>query len=150
MPSVKIIEYTGSEEEVLRFLAQHNHPAQAVTTASSAPTVPPHANGMWDQVATKFEKYIRKTAAEGRPGQNNAMRAWLQMDGDIELTRLWKAAGVKTQHDYAGVGGSLTKNMVKAHGPKDWYDAHVDKSDEWHYTILPELLEPLKRAFGIK
>jgi hypothetical protein len=38
------------------------------------------------------------------------------------------------------VGGSLRKNMVKAGGPKDWYIGHVDGKGEWHYTILPELI----------
>jgi hypothetical protein len=27
--------------------------------------------------------------------------------------------------------------------------AHVDKAGDWYYTILPELVEPLKRAFGL-
>jgi hypothetical protein len=63
--------------------------------------------------------------------------------------KLWNAAGVKAQHDYAGVGGSLTKNMVKAKGPKTWYTWHLDKSGEWIYEIIPELRDPLKRAFEI-
>jgi hypothetical protein len=145
MPSVTIVKYEGSEEEVLRFMAQNGH---AVHT-STASTGTHQANGIWDQVASKFESLLKKTAAGGRPGQRNAMLAWLKASGSIELTKLWKAAGVKAQHDYAGVGGSLSKNMAKAGGPKDWYDGHVDKAGEWHYTILPELIEPLKRAFGV-
>jgi hypothetical protein len=146
MPSVTILKYEGTEEEISRFLAQNGHglAAPKVSTATGQP-----ASGIWDQVATKFEKYIRMTAAAGRPGQKNAMLTWLKADGKTELTKLWKAAGVKSQHDYAGVGGSLTKNMVKAGGPKDWYSWHVDNADEWHYAILPELVEPLKRAFGV-
>jgi hypothetical protein len=146
MPSVTIVKYEGSEEEILRFMAQNGHAVPVSATASAG--VQP-VNGMWDQVASKFERYIKKTMAGGRPGQRDALVAWLRAGGKIELTKLWKAAGVKAQHDYAGVGGSLTKNMVKAGGPRDWYDAHVDKAGDWHYTILPDLIEPLKRAFGI-
>jgi hypothetical protein len=145
MPSVTIIKYEGSEEEILRFLAQNAHAVAATTV----PTGTHQANGIWDQVANKLERLLKKTAAGGRPAQRDALLAWLRASGRIEFTKLWKAAGVKTQHDYAGVGGSLSKNMVKAGGPKDWYDGHVDKAGEWHYTILPELVEPLKRAFGL-
>jgi hypothetical protein len=147
MPSVMIIKFEGSEEEVLRFMAQNGH---GVATSQATSTGTQQVNGIWDQVASKFERYIKKTVAAGRPAQRDALLAWLRADGKIELTKLWKAAGVKVQHDYAGVGGSLTKNMAKAGGPKDWYDAHVDKAGDWHYTILPELVEPLKRAFGVK
>ena len=146
MPSVTIIKYEGSEEEISRFLAQNGHAAAAPKAANTGTQT---INGIWDQVAVNFERFIRTTAAAGRPGQKNAIVAWLRAGGDIELTKLWKAAGVKAQHDYAGVGGSLTKNMVKAGGPKDWYTGHVDNKSEWHYTILPELIEPLKRAFGL-
>lgn len=145
MPSVTIIKYEGSEEEVLRFMAQNGHTVAASATASTGTH---RVNGIWDQVASKFERKLKKTAAAGRPSQRDAMLAWLKAGGSIELTKLWKAVGVKTQHDYAGVGGSLTKNMVKAGGPEEWYDGHVDKAGEWHYTILPELIEPLKRSFG--
>ena len=146
MPSVTIIKYEGSEDEVLRFMAQNGHGAAASQVSSTGVQ---QAGGILDQVASTFERHIKKTADGGRPGQRNAMMAWLRAGGSIELTRLWKAAGVKSQHDYAGVGGSLTKNMVKARGPKDWYTGHVDKTGEWHYAILPELVEPLKRAFGL-
>ena len=147
MPSVTIIKYEGSEEEVLRFIAQNGHGVAAASSAGLPGAK--HANGMWDQIASKFERLLKKTAAAGRASQLNAMMAWLKAGGNIELTKLWKAAGVRAQHDYAGVGGSLSKNMAKAGGPKDWYDGHVDKNGEWQYTILPELVEPLKRAFGL-
>jgi hypothetical protein len=146
MPSVTIIKYEGSEEEVLRFMAQNGH---TVGAAAATPAGAQQTNGIWNQVASKFERKLKKTAAAGRPSQRDAMLAWLRAGGSIELTKLWKAAGVKAQHDYAGVGGSLTKNMVKAGGPEEWYDGHVDKAGEWHYTILPDLVEPLKRVFGI-
>lgn len=146
MPSVTIIKYEGTEEEVLRFMAQNGH---AASVSSAASTSAHQTHRAWDHVATEFERKLKKTAAAGRPSQRDAMLAWLKAGGSIELTKLWKAAGVKTQHDYSGVGGSLSKNMVKAGGPKDWYDGHVDKTGEWHYTILPELVEPLKRAFGV-
>jgi hypothetical protein len=146
MPSVTIVKYEGTEEEVLRFMAQNGSAASAPTAALA----PNQGHGAWDHVAGKFERKLKKTAAAGRPSQRDAIVAWLKAGGSIELTKLWKAAGVKTQHDYAGVGGSLSKNMRKAGGPEDWYDGHVDNTGEWHYTILPELIDPLKRAFGVK
>jgi hypothetical protein len=78
------------------------------------------------------------------------MTAWLKADGEILLTKLWKAAGVKKQHDYSGVGGSMTKNMMKAKGPKAWYTAALNNDGEWVYKIVPELVEPLKCSFGLK
>lgn len=147
MPSVTIIKYEGTEEEVLRFTAQNG---SAVCASATSPAGTHQTHGAWDHVASEFERKLKRTAAAGRPSQRDAMLAWLKAGGNIELTKLWKAAGVKAQHDYAGVGGSLSKNMRRAGGPKDWYDGHVDNIGEWHYTILPELIEPLKRAFGIK
>ncbi len=148
MPSVTIIKFEGSEEEIARFLAQNGH--TVAVPQGTSPKDGRQTNGMWDQVANRFERYVSQTAAAGRPGQKNAMLTWLRAGGHVELTRLWKAAGVKAQHDYAGVGGSLTKNMVKAQGPKQWYSWHLDKSGEWIYKILPELVDPLKRAFGLE
>ena len=56
---------------------------------------------------------------------------------------------VPKQHDYAGIGSALTRNMKKAGGPKDWYDAHQEPSGEWIYEVADELVKPLKQAFGI-
>ena len=69
----------------------------------------------------------------------------------IELTQLWKASGVKNQHDYGGIGSSLTRNMIKVGGMKRWYlgERHPTKAHEWIYKINPELIEPLKRAFRL-
>jgi hypothetical protein len=108
--------------------------------------------GPWDETARRFERLITAAAANGKPKQKKAMVAWLESkNGAIELKKLWKAAGVGTQHDYAGVGSGLTRNMMKARGPKDWYTWPRDeKTGEWFYTIIPELVEPLRRAFGIK
>lgn len=147
MPAVTIIKFEGSEDEISRFLAQNGY-GTAVPQPSNSKSGA-HVNGMWDQVARTFERHISETAAAGRPGQKKAVQEWLKADGRIKLKSLWNAAGVKTQHDYAGVGGSLTKNMVKAKGPKGWYTWHLDKSGEWIYEIIPELVEPLKQAFGV-
>jgi hypothetical protein len=56
---------------------------------------------------------------------------------------------VKAQHDYGGIGGSLTKNMLKAGGSQKFFQVRRDRSGERHYEILPELVDPLKRAFRI-
>jgi hypothetical protein len=76
--------------------------------------------------------------------------AWLKANGEILLTKLWQAAGVKKQHDYSDVGGSMTKNMMKAKGPKAWYTGALNNDGEWVYKIVPELVDPLKRSFGLK
>ncbi len=78
------------------------------------------------------------------------MEAWLRANGKIPLAQLWKAAGVKVQHDYSGIGGSLTKNMMKAGGPQKFFSVRRDSSGQRHYEILPELVDPLKRAFRIQ
>jgi len=38
-----------------------------------------------------------------------------------------------------------------AGGLKNWYTAerHPKKAGEWIYRIVPEIIEPLKRVFGI-
>ncbi|HEY6765742.1 MAG TPA: hypothetical protein VI386_13305 [Candidatus Sulfotelmatobacter sp.] len=78
------------------------------------------------------------------------MTAWLKVDGEILLTKLWKPARVQKQHHYSGVGCSLTKNMVKAKGPKERYTGALNNKGEWVYKIVPELVEPLKRSLGLK
>jgi hypothetical protein len=105
---------------------------------------------MWDDVARRFAEHVKSAAACGNPSQKDAMTAWLNADGEILLTKLWKAAGVKKQHDYSGVGGSMTKNMMKAKGPTAWYTWALNNNGEWVYKIIPELVEPLKRSFDIK
>lgn len=148
MPTVTVIRFEGSEDEISRFLAQNGHIVSIPQGNSSKAA--PQTSGMWDQVASNFERHVSEAAAAGRPSQKKAMLAWLHAGGRIQLTKLWNAAGVKVQHDYAGVGGSLTKNIVKAKGPKQWYTWHLDRSGEWIYEIIPELLGPLKRAFAVK
>ena len=148
MPSVTLIRFDGTEEEIARFLTQNINAVSASSVQAS--NTANQANGTWDQIAVKFEGFVSEAAAAGRPGQKDAMLAWLRAGGCIQLTKLWNAAGVRTQHDYAGVGGSLTKNMVKAKGPRAWYTWHrKGKSGEWIYEIVPDLREPLKSAFGL-
>jgi len=101
-------------------------------------------------VARRFADHVNSAEAYGKSSQKDAVSAWLKADGEILLTKLWKAAGVKKQHDFSGVGGSMTKNMMKAKGPKEWYTAKLNNDGEWVYRIIPELVEPLKHSFGLK
>ena len=124
---------------------------QPVTKASDNP----------EEIATKFAKYIKEAADAGSPGQLNTMTAWLEADGKARLKDLVKASGAKHQQGYSGVGGSLSKNMIKAGGPRkrsdgipqypqEWYGFVRDlpKADgEYTYVIAEELIEPLKHAF---
>jgi len=151
MPGFTYVHYDGSDERIIDLLSKlvgGNGGSQAAGT-TSAPN-----NGIepstWDDVARRFAEHVNSAAACGNPGQKDAMTAWLKADGEILLTKLWKAAGVKKQHDYSGVGGSMTKNMMKAKGPKAWYTAALNNDGEWVYKVVPELVEPLKCSFGLK
>ena len=151
MPKVRIIEYEGTDDEILRLLRQGASSGVANPNGETTSNNGGNHNGAWDKVALKFAKHVSDTAAWGRAGQQKAMRAWLsQRNGEIAFKELWKAAGVKTEHDYAGIGGSLTKNMVKSGGPKEWYRYYTNVRGEWIYKVLDEMLEPLREAFGIK
>jgi hypothetical protein len=153
MAKIRIIEYEGSDEQIMKILTQGEAPQ---IHSSLGGTNGNERNGggvnpsIWEGIAKKFQKYVSETAAWGHVSQNKAMLAWLQHDGDIELTTLWKAAGVKSQHSFGGVGGSLTKNMKKAGGPREWYTYHRNEKDQWIYKIADELVGPLKGAFGVK
>jgi hypothetical protein len=151
MPGFTYVHYDGSDQQIIELvskLVSGNVGARAQIATAPSPN-----NGndpsTWDEIARRFAKYVNSAAAYGSPSQKDAMLAWLKSDGEILLTKLWKAAGVKKQHDYSGVGGSLTKNMMKAKGPKSWYTAFL-RDGEWFYKIATELVEPLKRNFGLK
>ena len=49
----------------------------------------------------------------------------------------------------AGIGSALTRNMKKAEGPCNWYDAAENAQGEWIYEIASEFVNPLKRAFNL-
>jgi len=147
MPSLTFVKYEGTDEQIAHILTQL-FPSKEVD--SEEPTTA-SATAPWNDVARRFEQCVSATAAYGKAGQKDAMLSWLKAkNGEIPLESLWRSAGVASQHDYSGIGGSLTKNMVKSGGPREWYQYHVDPSGEWIYRIMPELLEPLRHAFGVK
>jgi hypothetical protein len=152
MAKLTFVQYDGSDEQITKLFSQ-----LMAANGGGQLSPSPKGNGSagiasssFTEDATKFAQYVNDAAAYGKPGQQKAMLAWLNADGEILLVKLWKAAGVSTQHDYSGVGGSLTKNMIKAGGPRDWYTCSLNHDGEWVYKILPELVEPLKQAFGLK
>jgi hypothetical protein len=150
MPGFTYVHYDGSDEKIIELVSKlvsgnggnHASPAAPISAKAVEPST-------WDDIARRFAQHINAAAAAGNPGQKNAMMAWLKANGEILLTKLWKAAGVKVQHDYSGVGGSMTKNMMKAKGPKEWYTGSLNSDNEWVYKIVPVLVEPLKRGFGL-
>jgi hypothetical protein len=148
MPKLTFVQYDGSDEHVLELLTKLLGETSKGLPSNAPPTRQSTASISWDEATRRFAEYVNNAAAYGRPAQKNAMLAWLKADGEIALTKLWGAAGVKVQHDYAGVGGSLTKNMAKAKGPENWYSWFRNPKGEWIYKIAPELVEPLKRSFG--
>lgn len=149
----RLIIYEGSDEEIRKYLSslpQQSAPAQPPQNGSSAPPSG-KSSTQFDAIAQAFRKRLDEAAAQGRKGQKEAILAWLRRDGVIDLTDLWKASLVKNQHDYGGIGSSLTRNMRKVGGMKQWYtyEPHPTKSGEWQYKIVPELIDPLKTAFGV-
>jgi hypothetical protein len=150
MPGFTYVHYDGTDERILELVSS----LVAGNGAAHVPAAPRSNNAnspsTWDEIARRFADYISAAAAAGNQSQKNAMMAWLKSDGEIHLVKLWKAAGVKVQHDYSGVGGSMTKNMIKARGPRDWYTASLNSNGEWIYKIVPELVDPLKRSFALK
>jgi hypothetical protein len=154
MGKVRIIEYEGSDDQILKLLTQGTQvqalPGGAAVGGVGARNGVNTQLSVWDGIAKKFQKHVSDTAAWGKSSQNKAMLAWLENGGAIELTALWKAAGVKSQHDFGGVAGSLTKNMKKAGGPREWYRSRQNDKGQWIYEIVEELVGPLTRAFGLK
>ena len=149
MPSFTYVKYDGSDAEIRHLITQLMAAPQV-----AAPSAPASNDALldptpWDDIAKRFESLVSAAVGDGRPGQKQAMEAWLRAHGKIPLVQLWKAAGVKVQHDYSGVGGSLTKNMMKAGGPQKFFQIRRDSAGQRHYEILPELVDPLKRAFQI-
>jgi hypothetical protein len=151
MPGFTYVHYDGSDERIMELISKLVS-SNGGGGQSLAPTSGNNGTeqSAWSEVARRFAENVNSAAAYGSPSQKNAMLAWLKADGEIFLTKLWKASGVKAQHDYSGVGGSLTKNMMKAKGPKAWYTFTMDGDGEWIYKIVPDLVDPLKRSFGLK
>jgi hypothetical protein len=150
MPGFTYVHYDGSDEKIIELVSKlvAGNGGSKVSNASTAASAA--GSSGWDDIARRFAEHVNAAAANGNSSQKDAMTAWLKSDGVIPLTKLWKAAGVKRQHDYSGVGGSLTKNMVKAKGAKEWYTGGLNNDGEWIYKIAPDLVEPLKRSFGLK
>jgi hypothetical protein len=150
MPIFTFVHYDGSDERILHLVTELlRRQSGAQPSSFLAPDIGGSSlTSMWDEVARRFAKYVSAAAAAGNHSQKNAIIAWLRSGGEIELVRLWRAAGVRAQHDHSGVGGSMTKNMLKAGGPREWYTATLNSKEEWIYKIVPELVEPLKRSFG--
>ena len=151
----RLIIYEGSDEEIRKYLSSMPLHIQMGTFASnggSASKATDGSSSTWDQIAVDFHRRLEGAASNGHAGQKKAVLAWLRQNGEIELSSLWKASGVNNQHDYGGIGSGLTRNMKRAGGPKKWYtyQRHSTKSGEWVYTILPELVDPLKRAFNVQ
>jgi hypothetical protein len=150
MPGFTYVHYDGSDEKIIELVSKLVSDNGGSKVSNGSASASAAGSSGWDDIARRFAEHINAAAAYGNNSQKEAMTAWLKSDGVIPLTKLWKAAGVKRQHDYSGVGGSLTKNMVKAKGPKEWYTGTLNNDGEWIYKIAPDLVEPLKRSFGLK
>jgi hypothetical protein len=148
----RLIIYEGSDEEIRKFLSslpqQSNSASFNANNSGTAPNG--KASSHLDAIARAFRQRLDDAASNGRSGQLNAMLAWFKHNGVIELTELWKASGVANQHDYGGIGSSLTRNMKKVGGMRKWYTAekHPTNQNEWIYKVVPELVEPLKQVFS--
>lgn len=161
MPSLTLnIDCTYEQaRNIISILADKSATGNLEIPAAQQPVT--KASDNIDKIATDFAKLIKATADAGSPGQLNTMTAWLEADGRARLIDLVKASGAKHQQGYSGVGGSLSKNMIKAGGPRkrsdgipqfpqEWYGFVQDLAKaegEYTYLIAEELIEPLKQAF---
>lgn len=145
MPSFTLtVSYDGSDQEIMQALGRMVSALGKGVVSGEAPSIA-QSPTVLDKVAARFAGYVSRT-----PRLLKVMKVWLRSkDGKVPLTELVKESGVKRQHDYSGIGSALTRNMKKAGGPKDWYDGHQQPDGEWIYEIAAELVEPLKRAFGV-
>src|SRR5258707_3507864 len=129
MPNLNFsFSYDGTDPEIIQVLSR-------IGSALSGPkqngvSTPAQASGSIDRIATKFAWYVSR-----RHNLKSVMIAWLRRDGKIPLTDLVKVSGVKKQHDYAGIGSALSRNMKKAGGAREWYDGAENAQGEWIYEI---------------
>ena len=147
MPTLTLtLNYDGADAEIMQALSRMAA-AFGASNKNSGQISNTSASGWPDRVAPKFAGYVSHAAASGHRSQQAVMQAWLKPHGTADLNDLVKASGVAKTHDFAGVGSSLTRNMLKAGGPKKWYEEHRDVNGKRIRRICDELVEPLKRAF---
>jgi hypothetical protein len=145
MPTLSFtVTYDGTDPEIIRVLSRFASALSMEPKAESGRIDSIPSSDSIERIAGKFAGYVSRTSR-----LKNVMLAWLRKDGKIPLPELVKVSGVKKQHDYAGIGSALTRNMKKAGGPKDWYDGAQDVHGDWIYEIAGELVQPLKRAFKL-
>jgi hypothetical protein len=100
-------------------------------------------------------------------GENSSNHVFVDFDLDAKAgctpTRILPAHLADQISDLAGKCGAVSPDDPSTDGAEPdsrargqfrgfreaQYTGQVDNNSEWHYTILPELIEPLKRAFGI-
>lgn len=148
MPSLSLtVNYDGTDAEIVQALSR----MVAVFSATNGSGQGPAGNGAgWpEKAAGKFAGYVSATAARGKSSQQAVMQVWLKRHGVAPLEDLVKAADVAKSHDFAGVSSSLTRNMLKAGGPKKWYQEYREVNGKRMRRISDELIDPLKRAFGL-
>jgi hypothetical protein len=144
MPTLSFtVTYDGTDPEIIRALSRF---AAALSTNEKhdEKIASQQSSDSVERIASKFAGYVCRTTR-----LKTVMLAWLRRDGKIPLPELVKVSGVEKQHDYAGIGSALTRNMKKAGGPRDWYDGTQDVHGEWIYEIAAEFVKPLRRAFSL-
>jgi hypothetical protein len=149
MPTLTLtLNYDGTDADIMQALGRMVA-AFGANGKNSSQISNGSSTGWPDRVAPKFAGYVSQAAASGHRSQQAVMEAWLKPHGTIDLNDLVKVSGVAKTHDFAGVGSSLTRNMIKAGGPKKWYEEHRDVNGKRIRRISDELVEPLKRAFRV-
>lgn len=149
MPSLTFsLSYDGADAEIIQALSRMvaAFPASNKSTGERPSSIEP---GWPEKAAQKFAGYVSHAAVRGEDSQLAVLRFWLKRDGAAPLEDLVKASGVAKSHDFAGVSSSLTRNMLKAGGPKKWYQEHRDVNGKRIRRISDELVHPLKQAFKI-
>jgi hypothetical protein len=142
------VSYDGADAEIIQALSRMVA-AFPASNRSNGQTSGGSGSGWPEKAAPRFAGYVSHAATRGERSQQAVMHLWLKRDGAVELDDLVKASGVAKSHDFAGVSSSLTRNMLKAGGPKKWYQEHRDVNGKRMRRISDELVQPLKRAFNI-
>jgi len=90
------------------------------------------------------DDYLTKPFSRVELLAREAVREGLQNDPDVVETVKKVLAQKALQQALEKNAPQPTDDEVKA-----WYDSHQQPSGDWLYEIADELVDPLKRAFGI-
>ena len=96
-------------------------------------------------ISERFHRYVGR-----HKSLDMSVRKLLQGGGKATLAELVEASGVAQQRHYSGIGSSLSRNMIKAGGPRKWYSKRYgSKAGQIVYEVEPYLVSSLRKAWGL-